>query len=232
MKKEKKLILIITIIILLSIITFLGIYIYNLTQKTKLIKEVNNIVKNKDLTIDTIDVNDIKTKGQYAKVEEAVKTYLNKSAIEIQKLIELMQEEKIAKLLSTENYQKDGPEFTETLSYIEDTKKQLNESIDKMKKVMDTEEIYRYIENYDVSNKYKQLYKEIMMNEDTSKDLSKAQTQLKDVIDTLIYDLDVAKDTINFLKEHETEWSIQSGVVIFNTQILVNQYNEMTSKLK
>lgn len=230
-KNQKKIIAIVAVVAFLVIIVA-GVRGYDVNQTRILAQEVDKLVKNRDLSTDTIDVDDIKSSGEYAKVEKAIKTYLNDYAVEVQKLISISKEDKITNLLSIQNYKEDGPEFTETLAYIEETTKKLDESSEKAIKLMEKDEMFNYIENYDLSNKYKELYKTLMLDEETEKDLKEAQTELQNSVDKLKNNLQVATEILNFLKENKSSWQIQNNLVMFNNQTLLKQYNEYTRKLK
>lgn len=240
MEKEKKktnkklIVTVVTIIIILIIIgaTIGGICGYNLMQKALLTSEINNITTNIDLTKDTIDTEQIITSGDYAKVEKAVKTYLNECGTEMQKMITIIQDERLTKLLSTENYEEDGPEFNETLTYIEETSKQLNESLEKVVKLMDKDEMLNYIESYELKNKYKELYKELMLDDETEKDLKENKEELQNSITELLDNLNVSKEIINFLKQNKAKWYISNNMVMFSSTKLVDEYNELVDKLK
>lgn len=231
-KKCNKKYIAIILIVVIAVIALIGITGYNFMQEMILTNEVNELVENKDLTVDNIDINDIKTTGEYAKVEKAIKTYLNDFAVEIQKIITITGNEKIANLLTVENYKQDGPEFNETLSYIDETIKQLNEVSEKTLKLMEKDEMFKYIDNYGVEDKYKELYKTLMLNEETEKDLQEAQTELQDSINMLKNNLQVANDILDFLKQNKNKWTIDNDIVMFNSQKLLDQYNELVSKLQ
>lgn len=221
------------VVVLVVIVAIIGGVVgRDAKQKAILVQEVNKLVKNTDLSSQTIDVNDIKASGKYAEVEKAIKTYLNDYAVEVQKLVSICSDKKITNLLSISNYKSDGPEFTETLAYIDEVTKQLNESSERAIKLMEKEEMFKYIDNYDVSDKYKELYKTLMLDEKTEKDLKEAQTQLQDTVDTLKNNLEVAKETLNFLKENKDAWEIKNSLVMFNDSSLLSQYNTLTRKLK
>lgn len=231
-KKNNKKVIAIAVVVALLVVIGVGVKVYDTTQKGILVQEVNKLVKSGDLTADTIDVNDIKSSGEYAEVEKAIKTYLNDYAVEVQKLISISEDDRITNLLSITNYKEDGPEFTETLAYIEETTKQLDEASEKAIKLMGKDEMFKYIENYDLSDKYKELYKTLMLDEETESDLKEAQTELQDSVDKLKNNFQVATEILNFLKENKSDWQIQNNLVMFNNQTLLKQYNAYTSKLK
>lgn len=232
-KTKNKAVVIAVIIVLLVIIGAVGGVVYNdLHQKSILISEVNKLVANKNLTVDSIDADNMKTTGKYAEVEKAIKTYLKEYAAEVEKMVDMAQDEKIINILSIDNYKNDGPEFNESLPYIEEMEKNLNETSEKVIKLMGKEEILGYIDNYDLDDKYKELYKTLMLDEETEKKLEESQTQLKDSIDEYKESIQKIKDVLNFLKENKSGWEIQNNLVMFNSQELLSQYNKLTKELK
>lgn len=231
-KKSMGVVIAVIVLVLVIFAVVGGVFGYNLVQKGLLVNEVNELVTKKNLSKDTIDVNDIKTSGNYAQVEKAIKTYLNDYAVEIQKMISIASDERLSKLLSTENYKNDGPEFTETLAFIDETTTSLNETSEKAMKLMEKEEMTKYIESYNLSAKYNELFQTLMLDADTEKELQTAKTELQEALDSLNKNLEVAKETINFLKEHKDDWHISGSMVMFNNQSLVNEYNTLIKKLK
>lgn len=234
-KTSKKFIVTLTIIILILVVVGAiigGIFGYHTMQRALLVNEVNEITTNIDLTVDTINTENTITSGDYAKVEKAIKTYLNECGTEMQKMISIMKDERITKILSIENYREDGPEFSETLSYVEETSTQLSESLKKVVKLMDKEEMFNYIENYELDEKYKELYKELMLDEETENDLKESQEDLQNSITKLLDNLEVSKEILNFLKQNKSKWYISNDMVMFSSQKLVDQYNELVSKLQ
>lgn len=229
-KGNKKIYIIIAILVILLVIC--AIFLPNFIQRIKLISEVNKIVENKNLSVDTIDVNDIKTTGEYGKVETAIKTYLNDYATGIQEIIEISNDEKISGLLSIDNFKNDGPEFNDTLTYVTEKSNKLKEISEKTLKLMEKEQMINYIDNYDVSDKYKDLYEELMLDEVSEDEMEQTKNQLQNSIDKLLSNLQVAQDTLNFLKENKSGWSVQNSKISFNSKTLLDKYNELTSKIQ
>ena len=48
----------------------------------------------------------------------------------------------------------------------------------------------------------------------------------------LLNNLEVSKEILNFLKQNKSGWEISNDMVMFNSQTLLNQYNELASKLQ
>ena len=114
---KKKIILIVVILLLIAGGTIAYLYMTDMKQEEILIQEVNKISE-LDLSSDDVDM-DIKTKGDYAIVEKAIKDYINEYSNITKATINIMNDEKIEDILSIENYKKDGPDFVETKKYVE-----------------------------------------------------------------------------------------------------------------
>lgn len=229
-KKSKKILIIVSIIILAVII--LGCVMGSqIIQEGALISEINDLVENVDLTTDTIDVNDIKTSGDYAKVETAVKTYLSDCAVEFKEMMAIINDEKLTNVLTVENYKNDGKEFNESLAYIDETINKLENISNKIDILMNKEEIMKYIQEYNLSESYNQLFEKLMFDEDTEKELQEAQTQIQLATIELKNTLEVEKETLKFLKQNKSNWTIENDTIVFYSQSLINQYNALIQKL-
>ena len=88
MDKRKKILLIVSIIVL-NIFMICSIYfIVRATMENKLRNEVNNLAK-LDITKDRYNTK-IKTIGKYAVVEKAIKEYLDEDAVSLQKVLAII----------------------------------------------------------------------------------------------------------------------------------------------
>ena len=72
---------------------------------------------------------------------------------------------KLQSILTTENYNQDGPDFAESISYINTTKEEFNNIADKLLDLLSKENIESRIENEDISDYYKDLYKGYFIEE-------------------------------------------------------------------
>ena len=121
----------ICLFIVLDIFLFIGyIVIRDATMLNELKKEVI-VLTNLDLSKDRYN-RKMKTRGNYALVEKTVKSYLDDTAVLLQETITMTKDEKLSKILSYENYEKDGPLFEESLSYVEKQKDAFTKNMDSL----------------------------------------------------------------------------------------------------
>ena len=151
MKKSVKITLIV-ISVLIVVAILVGGYIFtkDIAQKNKLMDE---LAKMESITSDVNfekskleeRTNIIVTEGKYAIVEKAFKNYISDVYDTAYEVRDLLEDEKMTKLLTPENLKNDGPEFTETKQYLTNTKKQLTEKKESMISYLKEDKINSYI---------------------------------------------------------------------------------------
>lgn len=202
----------------------------NATLENKLKKEVNELVA-LDFTKDRYNTK-IKSSGRYAKVEKAIKNYLDGYAVLLQSVVTDIHDEKLTKVLSYDNYQKDGPEFKESLNYIESAKKEFNENVDKLISESEERSIIEYGQKELTSNKSLTIYKELMLSKkmlknfnETKETLTETKTRINNIYDT-------SSSVLNFLVKNKDNWKLENGEIKFKNQNLYNEYNNMIKNVK
>ena len=229
MKKKWIILLVIGVILLLGILGFLA---YNtvskLQQKSKLTMEMNEIatiIASNEYTEESINkrLDSRVTKGDYGKVENAAKSYL-KDVIQLNlELIDLIKDDRIGNMLTVENYEEDGPWFTNTKTYLDTTIQRLEEMKKDYAEYMSEEKIMSYIEKENVDEDYQELYKTVM-GESQYEEITASLNELIDV-------LNKSNDIIDFLKENAGSWIIQDDMIVFSTNELIDEYNNLVNEL-
>src|SRR5690625_1092125 len=120
-KKRNQIRLIGFIIVIVIAVILFGAGFY---QKIVLYNEVERISK-LDITKDQFDT-EIKSTGEYAKVEEAIKEYFSEYSKSLQASLNAISEENLNKIMSDENLIEDAPNFEKTLENIQKTKEDFN----------------------------------------------------------------------------------------------------------
>lgn len=222
-------------IVAVVVVVLLGVGGFFITkdmrQEKLLIEEVSRI-SSMDATKDNFDDLPIKTTGDYAVVEKAVKSYLKEFSDVLKSTMEVMQDEKIAQLLSGENIKNDGPEFVQTKEYINSAKARFNENVTKLISMCDEETMMENIRKENLDSKYEELYKNLMFDEDVKKDLKASQTQMEAASKQVNNVFDTQLEIVDFLNKNKGKWEVNSSnQVVFSTQSLVTQYNILVRKL-
>lgn len=222
-------------IVAVVVVVLLGVGGFFITkdmrQEKILIEEISKI-SSMDATKDNFDDLPIKTTGDYATVEKAVKSYLKEFSDVLKSTMEVMQDEKIAQLLSGENIKNDGPEFVQTKEYINNSKTKFNENVTKLIKMCDEETMMENIKKENLGAKFEELYKNLMFDDKVKQDLKTSQKQMETASKQINNVFDTQLEIVEFLNKNKNNWEVNSSnQVVFTTQSLVNQYNALVRKL-
>ena len=232
MTKKKKIILGIAAlaIIALSAITY-GV-VNDLNQEEKLKKEIDyldEITSNEKYDKKEINkiLNRVVTKGEYRKVETAYKNYMTDCFNIICEMKAVMEDERLVKVLSDENYQKDGPDFVETKNFLAKAKIILSEDLNKLQEYFTEEKAMSYLDK-NIDDYYKDYYKKEVIGEvDNINDDKTIENSINDLV-SLITDEEAI---INFLINNKGNWEIDNNEIVFYTNSLTDQYNNLLSKI-
>jgi len=226
---KKKIGIIVGILVLVTIAVIGYLASTDLAQAATLRKEIA-IIAESDITKDEIDM-EIKTKGDYAVVEQTIKEYMNTYSFTCKEVMTILEDEQMAEILSAENYKNDGPDFTTSKAYIATTRKNFNEKITLLIDMTSEETMKAAIEDKGLDENFKELYYELMLGEELKVDLQEAKTSLEESSTTVNNILDVQEKIINMLIENKGKWEVEDDQIVFSSQTLVNQYNGFISSL-
>ena len=193
-------------------------------------KEVNELSK-LDVTKDRYN-RKIKSHGDYAVVEKAIKDYMDGYAVDIQYLSKMMNDERLSSILSYSNYEKDGVEFKESLSYLEKSKKEYNEKIDKLIANLDDENIDNYIYTKIDDTYYISLYHELMFETQMIDNLRKTRTLLEESREKMNLIYDTCIETLSYLSLYNDKWKLENEEIKFQTEDMYNYYIGLISKVQ
>lgn len=224
---KNKIIIIVAIVIVAIAVGVVGfIFVNNFNQEKLLRSEIDKISK-LDFEKEEIDM-EIKTKGDYAKVEQTIKEYLNTYATTVKETSKLLENEQFSEILTAENYKNDGPDFIKSKEFISFTKDDFNQKINLLIEMTNEEKILKAIEDKNLSQEYIDLYKNIMIGEDgISDDLKETEEALKEASKLMNDVLDVEEKVIDMLIKNKGKWKINdNGEIEFSTPALVEEYNK------
>lgn len=227
---KKKMIILVGIIAAIVVAVIAFFVVNGIVQEGKFNSEMEKINK-LDITKDKIDMK-IYTSGKYGVVEKTIKEYFEEYQKVLQDTTNAMQDEKIINMLSIDNYKKDGKEFKESLSYLSDYKKKLEEKFDNLISLSQEETIMKRIEDKNVGARYEKLYKDAMFAKDGQKQLEETNKELEDAKKTMINLLDVEKEVLEFLKSNKSHWELSNNQIVFDSTSLLVKYNSYLRKIK
>ena len=229
---KKKILIAVAVIAILVIGVIAFFVISDLQQEAKFNDEMlalEEIMNADELDFDAIyaktDV--IVTKGDYGVVEEAIKNYIKDTSSIAEKIIDTMNSEEFGTILTIENFEKDGKEFTESKEFITTTRETLEQCKEEYDQQFSEEKIMSYINDKGLDEYYVELYKNQIATV-SEEDNQTVQESIDQVIDLL----DKVEDAIDYLIENEDDWNIINGSLMFLDQDKLDEYQEILSKIE
>ena len=232
-KSKKHIFIIIGVVILLLLVPIIYGVVKDLKQEDTLKKELDTLyeVTNKE-PIDRNEVNKIldrtvTTSSDYKKVEIAYKKYTRDCFSILTDIMDVLEDNRLVEVLTAENYQQDGKDFTETKKYLKETKEKLQRVIKNYNEYFTEEKAMSYLDK-NLDSYYQDFYKdEVVGNLDKTKEDDEVITSINDLI-TLI---DQETDVINFLVTNKDAWTIKDSAISFTTDDLIDAYNNLIGKI-
>ena len=230
----KKKVLIVLLIIIVIALVGVGYFVFtDMEQEEKLkteLSELNDLVNAENIDMDAINEKLERriTTGDYEKVEDAYKSYLKDNFDNSIQITNILNDEKITTLLTVENYESDGKDFTESKEYITNTRETLEECKNKYTEFLTEEKAMSYINDKGLDSYYTDLYKNEFIG-----DMSTAaqDTTVQTSIDEVITILNTSEEVLNLLSENQNNWEIDEENISFNNESLSNQYDELVNSL-
>ena len=230
----KKKVLIVLLIIIVIALVGVGYFVFtDMMQEDKLkteLSELNDLVNAENINMDAVNekLDRRITTGDYEKVEDAYKSYLRDNFDNSIQIANILNDEKITTLLTVENYESDGKDFTESKEYITNTRETLEECKAKYTEFLTEEKAMSYINDKGLDSYYTDLYKNEFIGDMSS---ATQDTTVQDSIDEVITILNTSEEVLNLLSENQDSWEIDGENISFNSESLSNQYDELVNSL-
>ena len=228
---------IVFIVIGIIILVLLGIFGYmvadEMNQTNKLIIEVDEVSQMFNQTSLDYEIIEQKlstnvSKGDYLVVEKAVKQYLSDALASMKELQSVVDDDRITTLLTMDNYAEDGPDFVNTKEYIQNTRTALENLKNEFISYTTQEKMDEYISDKGLDEYYIELYNELMGGDEI---MQADIEELESSLDSIINMLNNTEVVIDFLIENKDSWKLQGENIVFFSNDLVNEYNELTSNI-
>ena len=233
MGKKKIVFIVIGIIILVLLGIFGYMVVDEMNQTNKLIIEVGEVSQMFNQTSLDYEIIEQKlstnvSKGDYLVVEKAVKQYLSDALASMKELQSVVDDDRITTLLTIDNYAEDGPDFVNTKEYIQNTRTALENLKNEFISYTTQEKMDEYISDKGLDEYYIELYNELMGGD---KIMQADIEELESSLDSIINMLSNTEVVIDFLIENKDSWQLQGENIVFFSNDLVNEYNELTSNI-
>ena len=231
---KKKIVFIVIGIIILALLGIFGYMVVDeMNQTNKLIIEVGEVSQMFNQTSLDYEIIEQKlstnvSKGDYLVVEKAVKQYLSDALASMKELQSVVDDDRITTLLTIDNYAEDGPDFVNTKEYIQNTRTALENLKNEFISYTTQEKMDEYISDKGLDEYYIELYNELMGGDEI---MQADIEELESSLDSIINMLNNTEVVIDFLIENKDSWELQGENIVFFSNDLVNEYNELTSNI-
>lgn len=221
------------IIIFIIFIIFLSLgyfFINRRVQEDRLFADVSEISNFNYIENYTFPASSV-TK-RYLDVEKNIEQYLKSFSKQASKVILYGEDAKLSGLLSIDNYLADGPDFLDSISYIEERKSDFEQDMDSLLLYFDKSYVRQYISNCNLSSYYKKLFNRAMFDEGIYDNLVALKENFLDSSSYINQIYQGSLDVLEFLSSHSSDWKIEGEEIQFSTEELANQYTDLVSKIK
>ena len=229
MKRIKKILYVIMFLfidVLLCASLYFVIDAANINNLEKEVKELTNL----NMSVDRYNRKS-KTIFKYKVVETTIKDYFDSFTIRMNDIYNIVNDEQFIKILSYDNYLNDGPDFNNSIKYLDDNKNKFNNIVDEMINDLDEDNIKYLIKEKIADEYYISLYEKMIFNEDFLKQYENNKVLLEEIKNKYNNRYDICLETINFLRLYKDNWKLEDGEIKFANEDLYNYYSILISKV-
>lgn len=225
---KKKVFTAIAIIVAVFVIAIGYIVVQDFKEEDKLkkeLEEIANMVSTENVNMEEINIKLERTvtRDDYGVIEKAYKQYLSDSFKNMIEMVEILNDDKITKILTAENYKNDGPEFNETKNYIKTTIQDLESNKTKYYELFTEEKAMSYIEGKSLDSYYVDFYRQQIVGNIEEKQDKTVENSINEIIALLKN----SEKVINFLSNNKDNWKIEGNNIAFNSVKLSDEYNKL-----
>ena len=224
-RKKKSPVPVIILIIIIAAAAFFG-YRHVKTQVNTLRAETNKLIA-LDIDNGAVDMK-LYCTGNYALVEETVKSYVNQYMEDLRVLRSFRNDQRLTSMLGVTNLSEDGPDFKDSLMYIQEKRVALYNLTTELKSMPKESAMMDAFEETGLKKFFRDLYREQMLE-----GLTENYFYSDSAVDTAaaeIQDYLNAKEAVLvFLRDNKDSWSLKDGGLQFKNEELLAAYQSLTS---
>lgn len=174
----------------------------------------------------------IESKGRYALVERAIKSYIEDYSAEVQKIVSYKDDSILDDLTSAFNYKLDGPEYIDSLKYIDYYQNKFNNAVDEVINNTNEENIYNYITEYTNDDFNIEMYKEVINKNNLARKVLDNKLFLLDIKSKYNNCFDVLKSLFNYLSSNKDKFYIDGDSITFIDDSVRVGYENILRQIK
>lgn len=204
----------------------------DLKQEEILKQEIINF-SNKNLETGNFTIK-VKTTGDYAYVEEAIKKYYKSLSDNIKAVNAYLRDETFSTVLAPSNLAKDKPNYQNSRETIKKTKENVNMHLKEIDSLCDVKTIENLLdkEKLDDYEYYFDFYMQLMYTDKDKEDLQELRQQMDSVIKKLNEFLDKCDEILYFLEKNDNVVSYANNRIYLSSPSALNSYNKLIVELQ
>ena len=176
----------------------------------------------------------VKTKGDYAYVEEAIKKYYKELSDNIKGMNKYLMDEDFMTLLAPSSLVNDRPNYSNSQNKLKTTKENLNKHLEAINNLCDENTIKNLIdkeklEDYDY---YYDFYLKLMYTKKDQEALQKLKEEMDTTLKKLNEFLDKAEEILVLLEKNDSIIQYENNSIYFNSTEALNEYNKLVGELQ
>ena len=218
-------------IIISIIVCLFGYFIYQDFKQEDILKREILLLSNKDFLNDNYSVT-IKTSGDYAYVENAIKKFYKRLSDDIKSVNYYINDDELLDILSIDNIKKDGPKFNNSYQVLNRSRDKIGKALDDIILLCNEDNVKNLLDKDKVSDYYIDFYRKLMCTEDDLKEFREVRENMEELVKDLNSFFDKIKEILDMLVQNEDSWVIEDGQLYFDKSDLVDKYNRLYGELK
>lgn len=233
MKKKIKVFLIVMGVIVVALIGLVAVIVVrDLKQEEVLKQEIINF-SNKNLESGDFTIN-VKTTGDYAYVEEAIKKYYKSLSDNVKAINVYFTDEEFTNLLKPSNLAKDKPSYKTSHEKIKTTKENVNKHLKEIDSLCDVKTIENLIDKDKLSDYdyYFDFYMQLMYTDKDKEELDQVREQMRTLTNKINEFLDKAEEILQFLEKNDSVVSYANGRIYLSSVGALTEYNKLIMELQ
>ena len=230
-KSIKKIIIgiIIVIVIIIGIIAFTAVK--ELQEEDILKQEIINY-SNKDLATDDYSIK-VKTTGDRAYVEEAVKKYYKSLSDSVKAINSYLNDEELTNILTINSLRNDSPNYTKSHALISNTKSKVTKELKNISSLCEEDTIKNLIDKDKLSDSeyYYDLYLDLMYTKKDLEALKSTKEQMETLSNNLNEFLDKVDEILTLLETNANYVEYTDTDIYISDDNILNEYNNLFDEL-
>ena len=234
--KNKKLIkkiiigIVIVVVIIIGLIFFMA---FKELQEEDILKQEIINYSNKDLSKDNYPI-EVKTTGDRAYVEEAVKKYYKSLSDSVKTINSLLNDEELTNILTINSLRNDSPNYTKSHTLISDTKSKVTKELENISRLCEEDTIKNLIDKEKLSDSeyYYDFYLNLMYTKKDLENFKSTKEEMATLSNNLNEFLNKADEILTFLEINANYIEYTNTDIYISDNNILNKYNNLIEELK